>query len=61
MPIELTPEQAEAVAKLARELGGTPVSLHQIAGGSDVYLAEASEPESYLIAADGQVAPMSHD
>ena len=60
MPIELTTEQADTVARLAKEFGGQ-VSLHQLADGSDVYLAAPGEPNRYLIAADGGAAPTQED
>jgi hypothetical protein len=56
MPIELTAEQAQTIARLASEMGGR-VSLHQIADGEDVYLAGVGEPNRYLIAVDGDAAP----
>jgi hypothetical protein len=59
MPIELTAAQAEAVARLAREIG--PVSLHQIADGQDVYVAGIGEPSRYLITSDGDAAPTQDD
>ena len=58
MPIELTAEQAERVAELARELGGQ-VSLHQVTDGKDVYLAPAGEANRYLISVAGEANAIS--
>jgi hypothetical protein len=58
--IELNSAQAHKVAELADELGGR-ISLHQIAGGADVYLAPAGEQNRYVVHADGKASAVEAD
>jgi hypothetical protein len=60
MPIELSSAQAHKVAELADELGGR-VSLHQIAGGTDVYLSPAGGQNRYVVGADGHANAVEAD
>jgi hypothetical protein len=56
MPTELTTAQAEKVAELARQLG-TGVALHEITGGTDVYVsAIGGGRQRFLISADGDAS-----
>jgi hypothetical protein len=58
MPIELTTAQAEKVAELARRLGDR-VALHEITGGSDVYVGPVSGPAEFLVSADGKASDVA--
>ena len=62
MSIEITQEQARALAELAEREGGT-VSLHQVAaigatGPVDVYATPNGAANGYRIAADGHLTPI---
>jgi hypothetical protein len=54
MPIDLNTAQAQKVAALAREMGGE-VSLHQVTGGTDLYVGPAgTEQHRFLVSATGR-------
>lgn len=57
MPIELTTAQAEKVAELARQLGNK-VALHEITGGTDVYVGPVGGAHQFLVSADGDASYM---
>ena len=62
--IDLTPQQAEAIAHLTQRLGA--VALHQLAPGQrqpnagDVYATPHGSDSGYRIAVDGTVTPIGH-
>jgi hypothetical protein len=55
MPIELTTAQAEKIAELARQLGRRVV-LHEITGGTDVYVGPVGARQRFLASADGDAS-----
>ena len=62
MSIEVTQQQARALAELAEREGGT-VALHQLAatgtsGPADVYATPNGATSGYRISADGRLTPI---
>jgi hypothetical protein len=56
--IEITPEQAVALARLSESVGA--IAIHQLAAahGSDVYATPRGTDHGYRIRADGTVSEM---